>query len=84
MKTRKWFVSILMAVITTVGLVGPALAYQPEIVNLDIHRHFEDFGVCDGYNVVADFDVTSAKILPFMIIMAQPSASITLSIMKEH
>jgi hypothetical protein len=58
MNTRKLYVAILLAVITTAFVVGPALALQPEIVHLQIHRHFDDFGVCDGYNVIGDFDVT--------------------------
>ena len=58
MNTRKLYLALLIAVTTTVFAVGPALALQPEIVNLQIHRHFDDFGVCDGYNVIGDFDVT--------------------------
>jgi hypothetical protein len=58
MNNRKLYIAILLAVITTAFAVGPALALQPEIVQLQIHRHFDDFGVCDGYNVIGDFDVT--------------------------
>jgi hypothetical protein len=58
MNTRKLSIAILLAVITTAFAVGPALALQPEIVHLQIHRHWEDFAICDGYNVIGDFDVT--------------------------
>gem|GEM_PF-6843003 len=65
MKTRKLFVALLIAVTMTVFAVGPALALQPEIVQLQIHRHFEDFAVCDGYNVIGDFDVTRQDVTFF-------------------
>ena len=65
MNTRKLLVSILISIITAVTAVVPALAYQPEIVDLQIHRHWEDFGVCDGYNVIGDFDVTRKDVTFF-------------------
>ena len=65
MKTRKLFVALLIAVTMTVFAVGPALALQPEIVHFQIHRHFEDFAVCDGYNVIGDFDVTRQDVTFF-------------------
>jgi hypothetical protein len=65
MNTRKFFVAILITVIAAVFTVGPALAYQPEIVNLNIHRHYDDFAVCNGYNVIGDFDVTRKDVTFF-------------------
>jgi hypothetical protein len=58
MNTRKFSLALLLTLIMVIATVGPALAFQPEIVHLQIHRHFDDFGVCDGYNVIGDFDVT--------------------------
>ncbi len=65
MKFRKLLVSILISILTAVISVGPALAYQPEIVNLQIHRHWDDFGVCDGYTVIGDFNVTRKDVTFF-------------------
>lgn len=65
MNTRKFFVATLITVIAAVVTVGPALAYQPEIVNLNIHRHWDDFAACNGYNVIGDFDVTRKDITFF-------------------
>jgi len=65
MNTRKLFVAILMTMVMAVVAVSPALAYQPEIVNLNINRHWDDFAVCDGYNVIGDFDVTRKDITFF-------------------
>jgi len=58
MNTRKLFLAFLLTMIITLAAIGPVRALQPEIVRLHLHRHFDDFAVCDGYNVIGDFDVT--------------------------
>jgi hypothetical protein len=65
MNARKLFIVFLLTLILVVATAGPALALQPEIVNLHLHRHYEDFGVCDGYNVIGDFDVTRRDVTYF-------------------
>jgi hypothetical protein len=65
MNTRKFFVALLLTMILTLATVGPALADQPEIVNLSLHRHDEEFAVCDGYNVIGDFNVTRRDVTYF-------------------
>jgi len=65
MNTRKLFITLLIAAIIAIVAVSPALALQPEIVNLNLHRHYEDFAVCDGYNVIGDFDVTRRDVTYF-------------------
>ena len=58
MKTHKLFVAVFLTTMMAVAVISPALALQPEIVHLQIHRHWDDFALCDGYNVIGDFDVT--------------------------
>ena len=53
MNTRKLFIAFVTTLIITVITVVPALAYQPDIVNRNLHRYYDDFAVCDGYNVQA-------------------------------
>jgi hypothetical protein len=65
MKTHKLFVAVLLTTMMAVAVISPALALQPEIVHLQIHRHWDDFGVCDGYNVIGDFDVTREDVTFF-------------------
>jgi hypothetical protein len=65
MNARKLIIVFLLTLILVVATAGPALALQPEIVNLHLHRHYEDFAVCDGYNVIGDFDVTRRDVTYF-------------------
>ena len=65
MNARKCFVALLLTFMVAAATVGPALAYQPDIVNLTIHRHWDDFGACDGYNVIGDFNVTRKDVTFF-------------------
>lgn len=65
MNTRKLHVAFLTALVMAVIMVVPALAYQPDIVNRNLHRHYEDFAVCEGYNVTGDFDVTRRDVTYF-------------------
>jgi hypothetical protein len=58
MNARKLLVALLLTMVMAVAAISPALALQPEIVHLQIHRHWDDFAVCNGYNVIGDFDVT--------------------------
>ncbi len=65
MNTRKLFVAFLITAVLVMATISSALALQPEIVNLNLHRHYEDFAVCDGYNVIGDFDVTRRDVTYF-------------------
>jgi hypothetical protein len=65
MKTHKLFVAVLLTTMMAVAVISPALALEPEIVHLQTHRHWDDFGVCDGYNVISDFDVTGQAVTFF-------------------
>ena len=65
MHKGKLFIVFLLTLILVVATVGPALALQPDTVNLSLHRHAEDFAVCDGYNVIGDFDVTRRDVTYF-------------------
>jgi hypothetical protein len=65
MKTHKLFIAVLLTTMMAVTVMSPALALQPEIVHLQIHRHWDDFAVCDGYNVIGDFDVTRQDVTFF-------------------
>ncbi len=65
MNIRKLYIASLVAFTTLLFSVGPALALQPVITHLQIHRHWDDFAVCDGYNVIGDFDVTRQDVTFF-------------------
>jgi hypothetical protein len=65
MNTRKLILTTLITMIMAVSAISPVLALQPDIVNLTLHRHAEDFAVCDGYNVIGDFDVTRRDVTYF-------------------
>jgi hypothetical protein len=65
MNTRKLFLALVITIIITIATRSPALALPPDIVNLHLHRHAEDFAVCDGYNVIGDFDVTRRDVTYF-------------------
>lgn len=65
MKTHKLFIAVLLTTMMAVAVISPALALQPEIVHLQIHRHWDDFAVCDGYKVIGDFDVTRQDVTFF-------------------
>lgn len=65
MHTHKLFITLLLTVIMAFATISPALALQPDIVNLSLHRYFDDFAVCDGYNVIGDFDVTRRDVTYF-------------------
>lgn len=65
MNSRKLFVALLLTMFMAVAAINPVLALQPEIVHLQIHRHWDDFAVCDGYNVIGDFNVTRQDVTFF-------------------
>lgn len=65
MHTRKLLFTLLLTMIMAFATISPALALQPDIVNLNLHRYFDDFAVCDGYNVIGDFDVTRRDVTYF-------------------
>jgi hypothetical protein len=65
MKIHKLFATVLLTTMMAVAVISPALALQPEIVHLQIHRHWDDFALCDGYNVIGDFDVTRQDVTFF-------------------
>jgi len=65
MNTRKLSLALALTLIMILATVGPVLALQPEVVHIQIHRHWDDFAVCDGYNVIGDFDVTRQDVTFF-------------------
>jgi hypothetical protein len=65
MNTSKLLLTLVITMIMVFAAISPALALQPDIVDLNIHRYFDDFAVCDGYNVIGDFDVTRRDVTYF-------------------
>jgi len=65
MNTRKLFITLLITMIMVFATVSPALALQPDSVNRNLHRRYDDFAVCDRYNVIGDFDVTRKDVTFF-------------------
>ena len=65
MHTRKLLITLLLTMIMAFATISSALALQPDIVNLNVHRYFDDFAICDGYNVIGDFDVTRRDVTYF-------------------